>query len=91
MNTRSLQYPQSERLGDFHDEYCAIMTFLEWAGSKGYHLATYQPSLGQVPFMMPVFSGEWERIVHQYLEIDTDALDRERRNMIQQNRDQQSH
>ena len=53
--------------------------------------ATHQPPLGQVPFMMPVFSGEWERIIHRHLEINTDALDRERRNMIQQARQSKHH
>ena len=67
------------------------MNLLEWAANNGYHLATRQPPLGQVPFMMPVFSGEWERIIHRHLEINTDALDRERRNMIQQARQSKHH
>lgn len=91
MTQTSQQYPQAERLEECTDQYHAIMTFLKWAANNGYHLAVHQPPLGQVPFMMPVFSGQWERVIHQFLEIDTDELDRERRTTIHRLREMNAH
>ena len=76
-------YPQSERLAECIDQHRTITEFLEWASSQGYLLATHREAApGSVAFMLPVVRDKQERIVHQFLDIDTKALEQERQDMI---------
>ena len=76
-------YPQSERLAECIDQHRTITEFLEWANSQGYQLAAFQSGgPGSVAFMFPVTREAKERIIHQFLDIDTKALEQERQDMI---------
>lgn len=72
------EYPECEKLSAVSNERSTLDDFFEWLGSRGMFLCQYVDG-SQRPW--PVTASN-TTLIMQFLEIDKDKLDQERRAMI---------
>ena len=73
------KYPNLDKLTEHTAERFAIMTFLEWLSKRGISLGRWSKSglcLDAIP------ASEHERLLYEYLGVDQEALECERRALI---------
>lgn len=83
------QYPESEKLSAKREHRQVINSFLEWLDEeKGYLLAEWSPPEegGRDQELFPVYVG-FDNLVMEYLGVDTKALEKERRAMLEAQRE----
>ena len=78
------KYPMCNRLGLNAGTKAKLLEFIEWLEEeKGIEIAEYIESLGE---HRPIGHHRREAIVHEFLEIDNDALEKERRQILAEQR-----
>ena len=70
-------YPECEKLAAAGDRW-AVADFLEWCSQRGYHLAEHVDGRNYPV----VISKTHEAVILEYLEVDPEALDLERRSIL---------
>lgn len=75
--------PQSTKLAAAHDERSAVADFLEWCSEQGYHLAHHVEGRNYPA----ILTETHDQVIMRYLDIDTAALEQERRAMLEAARD----
>lgn len=83
---RSEKYPECAKLAQEGDHKRALLDFIEWLRTEKKIELASSTSMSRNGYLDPIPAGEnhLERIVHDYLEIDSVKLEAERRAMIEE-------
>lgn len=79
------KFPEHEKLAAIRDKSQAIGEFLEWAEEQGWHLAEWDTSRQFQERMMPI-SRNTVGVLALYFDINQDALEQEKRTMLDEMR-----
>lgn len=72
------EYPECEKLASLRYERSTLSDFFEWLGNQGMFLHRYE---GDSDRPWPITTST-DRLIMQFLEIDEDRLEQERRAML---------
>lgn len=75
-------YPQASKLAAASSDRSTVADFLEWCSEQGYHLAKHGDGAELSASRLYVIPQTHDAVVMDYLGIDTIALERERRAML---------
>ena len=78
------KYPECAKLAQEADHKRALLDFVEWLRAEKRIELADSTEMDRSGYLAPIPAGEsyLERIVHDYLEIDSDKLEKERRAIL---------